>query len=396
MAIRPLKPSSFTPAERSSERSKLLAAIPMLVRALAERLPEGPASESARRLLAGLLVLPEGRQLSELPRVLAAVEHELEASGEDVAALHEWLRARVHEAHPELLLLPALAEWLVTPQRQASMLSWLLRENVERLEQLSGEVSHRTEEADRLHAELARLREEQRAVARELEHRRALADLGLVAAGIVHDFNNVLQAVAGHASIVQARALPEQRESLDRILEATRRASEMTRSLLAWVRHREVEPVPVDLTAVVADMLDLLATSAPDRVLLVRRLGEHLPLVLADPVELRRVVLNLVSNAWQAIGGADGQVVVTTGLDEARQARVYLEISDDGRGMDADTTARVFEPFFSTRAEGAGLGLATVNELVARMDGAVEVWSEPGKGARFRVTLPAHVPGAVR
>jgi signal transduction histidine kinase len=396
VAIRPLKPSRLTPAGRSSEKTKLLAAMPALVRALADRLPAGPAGEPARRLLAGLLLLPEPRQLAELPRVLAAVEHELEQAGEDVTALHAWLREHVREAHPELILLPAMAEWLETPHRQASMLSWLLRENVERLEQLGTEVSSRAAEADRLRAEIARLRGEQRAVARELEHRRSLSDLGLVAAGIVHDFNNVLQAVAGHASIVQSGALPEQRESLERILEATRRASELTRSLLAWVRHREVEPAPVDASAVVSDMLDLLASSAPEKVLMVRRLGENLPLVLADPVELRRVVLNLVSNAWQAIGDRDGQVVVTTGASTDRGDGVFLQIEDDGRGMDADTSSRVFEPFFSTRAEGAGLGLATVNELVARMDGTIEVWSEPGRGARFRVVLPAHEPGTGR
>jgi signal transduction histidine kinase len=369
-------------------------AIPELVRALAARAPAGPRGERARNLLAGLTAMHAARRPFELPEVFAAFERELARLDGDPESVHEWLRALVHEQFPELLGDPALAQWVEAPHRMSSMMTWLLRANAEKLESLQGELGDSKSEVSKLRAELARLQAEHGAVVSELERRRTLSDVGLLAAGIVHDFNNVLHTISGQATTVRSRADERDAEAMDRVLEATHRAAEMTHRLLLWVRHTSVKPEPVDVSAMADEVLDLLGPSAPPRVLLVRRLAPGLPMVMADPVELRRVVLNLVVNAWEAIGGNPGRVTVSTGAAEGRRAGTWLEVADDGRGMDADTTERVFEPFFSTRTDGTGLGLSLVREIVDRLDGEIEVASRPGEGTRFRVVLPELERGA--
>ncbi len=389
MSVRPAQPPYRGPVERLAEARALAAAVTPFVRSLRAQLPPGVAGERLRRRLAALLALPSRRRVAELPEMLAAITDERRRAGEDGDAVHAALRTLVHEHHAVLLRAPALAHWLEAPERRSAMLAWLVRDSAERVGQLQDDVPGESAGIERLHAELAQLEAEHRLVVRELERRRALSDVGLLAAGIVHDFNNLLHAIAGQATLVRTGAGERERAAMDQILEITHRASDLTRHLLQWVRHERTAPEPLDLSVLASEVIDLLAPSAPVRVLLVRRLGAGLPPVLADPVELRRVVLNLVVNAWQAIGTAAGEVVVATGATAGRDGGVWIEVADDGRGMDADTSARVFEPFFSTRPDGTGLGLASVREIVERMHGAIQVWSEPGRGARFRVTLPA-------
>jgi signal transduction histidine kinase len=376
-------------AGRPAALAGIADAIPVLARTLAARAPAGPRGERARNLLAGLLAQPAARQPAELPEVFAAFERELSRLEGDPEAVHESLRALVHEHHPVLLGDPALAQWIEAPHRQSSMLTWLLHANASRLDQLQGELGERVHETARLREELERLKAEHGAVIEELERRRTLSDIGMIAAGVVHDFNNVLHVISGHAGAVRARAGERDAQAMDRVLEATLRASEMTHRLLQWLRHTTPAPEPVDLSALTGEVLDLLGPSAPARALLVRRLEPGLQPVLADPVDLRRVVLNLVVNAWDALGGRPGQVVVATGPATGRRAGTWLEVADDGRGMDEGTCARVFEPFFSTRTDGTGLGLSLVREIVDRLDGEIEVASRPGEGARFRVTFAA-------
>jgi signal transduction histidine kinase len=209
----------------------------------------------------------------------------------------------------------------------------------------------------------------------------------------MHDLSNVLHVVAAHTSMVRTRAHGRDAEALDHVLEAAQRASELMRRVLEGAHPSPAAGEPADLGSIVAEALDLLAPSAPPQVRLVRRLQPALPLVRVGPTELRRVIMNLVLNAWQACEERRGEVVVTSGLGEGGD-RVWLEVTDDGRGMDAATAARIFEPFFSTRDDGHGLGLSLVGEIVERHDGAIEVTSRPGEGARFRVTLPALLRGA--
>ena len=353
-------------------------------------MPAGDTGRSARRPLERLLALPESYRIAALPVAFHQYEKALGTLTGDAATLHDQLRAIVRDRHPELLQDSAFAQVVEAPYRRADMLSWLLRENVGRMERLGSEMAHQAAETERLQGEISRLEAERQVMARELDHHRALADIGLMAAGVAHDFNNLLQVIAGHTAMVRGALSPEhpERDSLDKAISATQRASEMSRRLLSWARHESGAPQPVILGDMAAEVLDLIAASAPPKVLLNRALPPGLPPVLAEATDVRRIVLNLVVNAWQAIGSGPGEVRVSTGLSESGESFGYLEVQDDGCGMSDETRLRVFDPFFTTRAEGYGLGLPMVGRLVERHGGKLEVWSQPGHGARFRVSLP--------
>ena len=387
----PKRPSAgaTTPPELAPELGSTALA---LADALESRLPAGPVADDVRARFEFLRQLPPVNRMEELPSVLSAFEGAVAGSGGDAQAEHEAIRRLVQERHTALMGSPSFADWLEAPRRHSAMFAWLMRDHLTRLEQAGATVERHGEETQLLQVQLARLRQEHENVLLELERCRSLADVGLLAAGIVHDFNNVLTVIGGYASIARVADGAQRQLSLERIAQATQRAAEMSRTLLRWVRHDRPRPEIVDLNPLVSEVLDLLAPSAPTRVIVSRQLGANLPLVTADPIEIRRIVLNLVTNAWQAVGEGSGEVVVRTALAEGRFREVWIEVADDGRGMSADVSARVFEPFFSTREGGSGLGLSTVQQIVDRLGGRVEVWSEPGKGARFRVSLPAPIP----
>lgn len=294
-------------------------------------------------------------------------------------------RSSQAESPPEATLSGGEAD-----QRHAGMLAWLLHENVDRLERMHQELAGYQSELGDAKRDRDKLEAAARALTRELEHLRALADAGLIAAGVAHDLKNLLQAVVGHADLARSALGPDHAASaeLDQAILAADHAAELSRRIVAWATPGEGKPESLDLSALTAEVLDLVAPGAPARVRLVPTFAQALPRVLADPTDLRRIVLNLVVNAWQAIGGEDGVVHITTGVAEGRERGAWLEVSDDGRGMDGETRDRLFEPFYSTHG-GHGLGLATVQALVARQGGTIEVWSEPARGARFRVTLPS-------
>jgi two-component system cell cycle sensor histidine kinase/response regulator CckA len=155
----------------------------------------------------------------------------------------------------------------------------------------------------------------------------------------------------------------------------------------------------VDASRVVKEMLPLLKVSVSKRAVLETDLGKDLPAVRADAAQLRQIVLNLVTNASEALGNRDGVIRVTTKrLEEGRAATItkglalgdylQLEVSDNGCGMSREMQARVFDPFFTTKSSGHGLGLAVVQGIVRGLRGAIHVASEPAEGTRFQVLLP--------
>lgn len=370
------------------------AALAELVHTLESQVPAGKGGEAARRPLVRLMALPQSDRLAALPAAFLDYEQALTPLNRDSAELHDQLRALVTERHPEMLADPAFGQVIEAPYRRANMLSWLLRENVDRAERLSANLSRQSAETERLRQELTRMEAERLVMTRELEHHRALADVGLMTAGVAHDFNNLLQVIAGHTAIALAALSPDNsaRESLDQALAATRRASELSRRLLDWAKQDKAAPQPLDLSELTGEVLNLITSSAPSRVLLRRSLASGLPAAMASATDVRRIVLNLVVNAWQAIGGQAGEVRVTTGVTEEREPHAFIEVEDNGCGMNEETRLRIFDPFFTTRGEGHGLGLALVNGLVEEHGGRLEVWSEPGHGARFRVSLPLALP----
>jgi len=242
-------------------------------------------------------------------------------------------------------------------------------------------------------------REERHQLELELLQAQKLEGLGLLAGGIAHDFNNLLAGIQGNLELASLE--PEQGVRARRLEEArqgTRRATELTNQLLAYAGRARLEEVSVALDGLVREMVDLLGSSLHARAAIEL---DTVPLrVRGDATLLRQVVMNLLTNAIEAIPAErSGLVRVRVarhvpGAEEAARrglgpgAYVELEVADDGIGMDAATRARIFEPFFSTKFTGRGLGLSVLQRTVQRHGGLWEVDSEPGRGTTFRILLP--------
>ncbi len=241
---------------------------------------------------------------------------------------------------------------------------------------------------------------------RRVLHAQKLESLGVLAGGIAHDFNNLLVGMLGYASLAQDE-LPSgspARDHLARIEASARRAADLTRQLLAYSGKGRFVVEPLDLSAVVEEMTHLVEVTLCRKAALKLDLEGDLPPVQADAAQVRQVVLNLVTNASDAIGEDCGIITVSTGWMRADERYldgpwlpeavapgeyVYLEVSDTGRGMDAEAKERMFEPFFSTKGTGRGLGLSAVLGIVSGHRGAMRVYSEPGRGTTIKVLLPA-------
>ncbi len=250
-----------------------------------------------------------------------------------------------------------------------------------------------------------RAEKERGALEAQIQHAQKLESLGVLAGGIAHDFNNLLMGVLGNAGLALMQ-LPHEspaRESLRRIEAAGRRAADLTRQLLAYSGKGKFVVEPIDLSRLVDEMIHLLHTVISKRATLRLNLASGLALVDADPAQVCQVVMNLITNASDAIGDASGVITVTTGSLHADRlyltttllndqlsegCYVYLEVSDTGQGMEPATVARIFDPFFTTKFAGRGLGLAAVMGIVRGHHGAIKVYTEPGKGTTFKVLLP--------
>ena len=244
-------------------------------------------------------------------------------------------------------------------------------------------------------------------VTAEVETREQLASVermemvGRLAGGLAHDFNNLLHVILGNCELALDKLSPG--DPLSASLESAERAAErgalLTGQLLTMSRQRVSDPVPLDLNRVVRADQATLSGAVGEQIDLEFRLDPGLPLVVADPVELEQVLLNLVFNARDAMPDGGRLVIATTRADmraadlpEGLAPGQYgvLEVCDTGRGMDETTRARIFEPFFTTKHDGGtGLGLSTAYGAIRSWQGILTVESTPGEGSTFRVLLPA-------
>jgi PAS domain S-box-containing protein len=250
---------------------------------------------------------------------------------------------------------------------------------------------------------------------RRMEERRGqlqrLQELGRLVGGIAHDFNNLLTVIGSYAQLIHASAIegelvdPADAAEIER---TAARGRELTRHLLAFSRDRRIEPRLVDLNGALAAVDGMIRPLLGANVVVEQRLSDGLPRIMADPVQIDQVVLNLAVNAadampdggllsivsrferWSADAASEGAVELRPG------DYVVLEVSDTGHGMDEATRARAFEPFFTTKASrsGTGLGLSVVAGIVRQAGGAVHLHSTPGFGTRVTVLWPAARLGA--
>jgi PAS domain S-box-containing protein len=232
-----------------------------------------------------------------------------------------------------------------------------------------------------------------------------LESLGVMAAGVAHDFGNLLGSIFGEADLALTEMTPESpgRENVERISSLVTYATEIVRILMAsaggGIDSTALEEL--NLSALVEQMLRLLTVTISRRAVVLTDLSKDLPAIRGHGAQLRQVIMNLLTNASEALGGNQGFITVKTDgvhVDAESAANlpvgdyVRLTISDTGCGMSADVRAKIFDQFFTTKSLGRGLGLAAVRGIVQSHGGAIQVTSKPGTGSTFEVLLPcAHV-----
>ncbi|UCC70953.1 MAG: PAS domain S-box protein [Gemmatimonadota bacterium] len=265
-------------------------------------------------------------------------------------------------------------------------------------------VAHRTEGGQVNHLSvIARNLTEQKALEERLRHAQTLEAIGRLAGGVAHDFNNLLTSIIGHCELL-LKNIPDQqtRADIEEIKAAGQRAADLTSQLLAFGRRQVLQLRPVDLNQVIADLGPRLKEMVGDKVKLRTALEEGLQQVKADPIQVEEIIVSLVENSCEAMPNG-GRLAVETGsvdleADTAHQLGLsqpgryaVVSVTDTGHGMDDETQARIFEPFFSTKAEvkGTGLGLPTVYGIVKQSGGDIWVRSEPGRGTMVKIYLPA-------
>ena len=257
--------------------------------------------------------------------------------------------------------------------------------------------------------EFRRTEEERLRLEDELRQAQKLDSLGALASGIGHDFNNLLMGILGSAqfALSELPANSKTRKKIQNIREAARRAADLSHELLAYAGEERLELKPTSLNTLIEGMAQLLASAMSKKVYLSFRLDPELPLIAAAPTHLRQMLLAMVTNASESIGDASGEVTISVrvcrySLNDLADGwlgehlnegnHVCLTISDTGGGIDEETVEQIFDPFFSTKLNRRGLGLAAALGIIRGHNGAIQVASEPGRGATFTVIFPGLEP----
>ncbi len=284
----------------------------------------------------------------------------------------------------------------------------------QRLEALNQEletrVAQRTAELDqtvaRLKGEIAerrRAEEERAALEASLRHAQKLEAIGVLSSGIAHEFNNLLTSIGGYTAMVRDSLThdTEACANLDEVLKAGDRAANLVRRLLVFSRKTQHEPKLIPIGTTVSDALELVRSSLPSTITLTPNIGDDCGHIFADPNLIRQIVINLCTNAYDAMSGRTGLLEVTLAPVELGSSTpsqpgladgpyVKLTVRDTGPGIPSDIAERVFEPFFTTKPAGTatGLGLSVVHGIVTTYGGRITFESRPSEGTRFVVFLP--------
>ncbi len=248
---------------------------------------------------------------------------------------------------------------------------------------------------------------QQKRMQQRIEHTHRLESLGVMAGGIAHDFNNLLAAIVGNSGLIARRVGPESplHTYLDRINQASEQAASLCRQMLAYAGAEPLELEPVDLAACVGEMDQLLRLSLPRETRLRLEIEPDLPRIMGDVQKLKQLLLSLVSNAGEAVQDMSHEGVIQLRLQRARLTEselprclgheslcageyLMLEVQDNGRGMDRTTRERAFEPFYTTKFAGRGLGLPAALGIVKVHGGGIDLSSRKNVGSRVRVYLP--------
>ncbi|MDA3798806.1 MAG: ATP-binding protein [Kiritimatiellae bacterium] len=253
--------------------------------------------------------------------------------------------------------------------------------------------------------------EERKQMEIQFQHAQKLESMGILAGGIAHDFNNILMAILGNADLALldiSEELPAH-QNLKEIVSSSKRAADLCSQMLAYSGKGSFIIEPLNLSSIIKDMLPLLNISTFKNAELCLNLADDLPSVKGDATQIRQVIMNLVTNANEAIGTNQGTISITTEARHYNKTRlkntypneyiadgnyVCLHVTDTGCGMDNKTLEKLFDPFFTTKFTGRGLGLASVIGIVRGHNGTIQVNSKQGKGTTFTIHFPAIIDKA--
>ncbi|MHC1729690.1 MAG: PAS domain S-box protein [Syntrophobacteraceae bacterium] len=252
--------------------------------------------------------------------------------------------------------------------------------------------------------ERKRMEEERKQIEAQLHHSQKMEAIGTLAGGIAHDFNNILSAIIGYSDLALAE-MPKDDHShyyVEQVLKSGFRAKDLVKQILEFSRQGNHEKKPLKLGAMIKETVKLLKATIPSSIDMVVNLSAPYDWILADATQVHQILMNLCTNAWQAMQENVGTLLIS--LEEVyadssllnshpelkEGPHLKLEISDTGHGMTPDVLNRIFEPYFTTKGigEGTGLGLAVVQGIVKNHDGSISVESKPRKGTIFRIFLP--------
>jgi signal transduction histidine kinase/CheY-like chemotaxis protein len=281
-----------------------------------------------------------------------------------------------------------------------------LHDKNQRLEKTQAALEARTQQLSKLNAELQLEMAERARTEVALRQKQKLESIGLLAGGVAHDFNNLLTSILSQSSLALRRLAPEQaaRQHVEKAIQSTQQAADLTRQLLAYAGKATFQVEPVDLNQLIQANSGLFETVLRGNATLHVSLQTNLPAVAADRGQLQQVLMNLIINASEAIEHEHGKITLKTytvdlqsendptafvGIPPSPGAYVCLAVTDNGVGMDATILEKIFDPFFSTKARGHGLGLSAVLGVVQALHGGLQVQSAPQSGTVFCVYLPA-------
>ena len=240
------------------------------------------------------------------------------------------------------------------------------------------------------------------------QHAKKLESLSIMAGGLAHDFNNLLVAMMSQIAIAKARLSPDHtsHDNLDKAIQATETASLLTRQLLAYTGQGHFEIKLIQLNRFISQNLQLFQDALPANITFHTNLHEPLPHIKADSVQIQQIIMNLLLNAAEAIGDQEGTITISTTpyqltADQIEQwqpinesvsvgSYILLEVADTGHGMDEATLSRIFDPFYSTKGTGRGLGLAAVLGIVRGHNGSLRAESQIGLGTVFQFLFPSN------
>lgn len=253
--------------------------------------------------------------------------------------------------------------------------------------------------------EKKRVEDERRRLESRIQQAQKLDSLGILAGGIAHDFNNLLTAILGNIDLAMVEVSPASTAAahLSEAVKASREAADLIRQMLAYSGKGSLFIQPISIDEIIKYMTQMLKVSIHKKIALKYNFSADMPIIDADASQIRQVIMNFVINASEAIGDNNGIISISTGvmyLDRRYLSEVllnelvdegdyvFMEVSDTGSGMDEFFISKIFDPFFSTKFTGRGLGLAAVLGIVRGHKGAIKVYSEKGKGSTFKVFFP--------